>query len=1089
MNNKEYLNALIKEEELKLKKEQEEFISKYDMPQVNYSINYQEEYTKEQEQEDDALIALLTEQLEALKKQLLEDDEIKQDDQEVYQPTMVVVEKQTNDQSVIINQEYLSSQILFLSNLYTNFFNKYQQASIFNLDDLINVSDKNELKKHYYSLNKSFVQTKLIFEEISKYSQIVFDEINKQPNAKFDLVFNNQTFKSLNELSVHLFELKLDAKTKVASLEQNINLLNSELANFDNLTKEDLQEIRKEIQPTNSLTKQDLALLKQELLADINTDTKKDLESLKQSVLKTQLELIELNEQKLNELKQEHQTQIELAKNSQQFIVDQLVLTIQQQEKLLDEKLAYLNELRPINITETTVEASPIITVKPEELTQQLQAQQASDHNINLRTKLDQFNVQNQVVTPQIHQQTQPLIQPVQTNPIPVNPTFNQQPTQLINPTINQPIQPQELIQPNVVVVNETKLDNEEVLVSKNINELNPLTQTRFELNEVKPELINQEVVNTQVNVNPASPEINDLNALVKNIQVENIKLDQIKKQIQEEKIKLSEVDSSYLINEDVIVNVSNNQINNKTNNPQFNIDEQVLINHQINAQPSVINSVNHYINNNQLHAQLLNSIPSNNQMVDEFKIIEDKLTQSDKTTGLLSNFKIDTLSKLDQLKLKYQEDQKLLEQKQEQSQLQIQALNAQINQLKEQLVKNQEINQTEIIKKTSEFKDVLQNQKQAYETILNEHKERYENELIKSKNDFIKLINEKIQNKTNELIDQKQDDLSQIRDTYLSVLSEQQKEYDQEIKKKQSEIISKLNKQKEQFDDIIRLKNLEWNQYQEHIINKNNKALDELQKQKQAYETDLSNNKSQTKSQADDLNSIEQKILKLKAEQQKTQSIIDQYNSSKDQILHSFEDIYNKENINQITNEITNKISQTFNQEISRLKENTYNYYPEAIDYYGYYDQYNEAYVDENGMYFEPVDVELDPKLVDQFNEYNQSGYDLNYDHNDQVVDYNNNDYDDYSYDADGIRHYNTKDIVIINDKIQEHLDNDQSLKIRKPGGWFARKIYEAKTGEKEKIPQKMSGRRGVFKSVNKGRLSKDEIKQYANKIINSNK
>ncbi|SYV94415.1 Uncharacterised protein [Mycoplasmoides gallisepticum] len=33
------------------------------------------------------------------------------------------------------------------------------------------------------------------------------------------------------------------------------------------------------------------------------------------------------------------------------------------------------------------------------------------------------------------------------------------------------------------------------------------------------------------------------------------------------------------------------------------------------------------------------------------------------------------------------------------------------------------------------------------------------------------------------------------------------------------------------------------------------------------------------------------------------------------------------------------------------------------------------------------------------------------------------------------------------------------------------------------------MSGRRGVFKRVNKGRLTKEEIKKYANKIINSNK
>lgn len=93
--------------------------------------------------------------------------------------------------------------------------------------------------------------------------------------------------------------------------------------------------------------------------------------------------------------------------------------------------------------------------------------------------------------------------------------------------------------------------------------------------------------------------------------------------------------------------------------------------------------------------------------------------------------------------------------------------------------------------------------------------------------------------------------------------------------------------------------------------------------------------------------------------------------------------------------------------------------------------------------MYYEPVDVELDPRVLDQFN------YDYDYESYDQVddqpvqVEYepeqeeeqptiSNDDQDDF----ESLNHYNTEDVVIINDKIKEQLANDQSLKIRKPGG-----------------------------------------------------
>lgn len=92
--------------------------------------------------------------------------------------------------------------------------------------------------------------------------------------------------------------------------------------------------------------------------------------------------------------------------------------------------------------------------------------------------------------------------------------------------------------------------------------------------------------------------------------------------------------------------------------------------------------------------------------------------------------------------------------------------------------------------------------------------------------------------------------------------------------------------------------------------------------------------------------------------------------------------------------------------------------------------------------MYYEPVDVELDPRVLDQFN-YDYELYDQ-VDDQPVRVEYepqqeeeeqpmiSNDDQDDF----ESLNHYNTEDVVIINDKIKEQLANDQSLKIRKPGG-----------------------------------------------------
>lgn len=102
-----------------------------------------------------------------------------------------------------------------------------------------------------------------------------------------------------------LDDLNLNLKFDLSSIDKNdLELLKAQLANDNHkITKTDLEQLREELRvDINKINQQDL----------IN---KQDLELLKQSVIKTQLELIEVNQKQLNELRQEHQAQLELAKN------------------------------------------------------------------------------------------------------------------------------------------------------------------------------------------------------------------------------------------------------------------------------------------------------------------------------------------------------------------------------------------------------------------------------------------------------------------------------------------------------------------------------------------------------------------------------------------------------------------------------------------------------------------------------------------------------------------------------------------------------------------------------------------------------
>lgn len=491
-----------------------------------------------------------------------------------------------------------------------------------------------------------------------------------------------------------LDDLNLNLKFDLSSIDKNdLELLKAQLANDNHkITKTDLEQLREELRvDINKINQQDL----------IN---KQDLELLKQSVIKTQLELIEVNQKQLNELRQEHQAQLELAKNSQQYIVDQLAAAIIKQEKILEEKINVLRQLRPINLTEMTIPSTEVV------------------------------------------------VQPA----------------------------------------TEFKHVDQPVILTKEIDQLNPLTQTNIKIKpqeKIIPQIIDQELISDEVILNQP---INDLNNLLKDIQVENQKFDQIKKLIKDQTIELSDIDSSYVLQEPVSVDLPKQELIKEHTQPKTNL-------------------ANLKANNYQQVVQLNTPATFKEIKVDELKpeILSPNLIIDQRSVLLNDQLHDD---KIDQLKQKYQEDKKLLELRQEESNAQIQVLNAQIDLLRKQLVKNQELNQSEIIKKTSEFKDVLQTQKVAYESILNQYKQQYENELVNSKNELIRLINEKIQAKTNEFLksDDQESDFVQIRDTYLKVLNEQQKEYDKQIKQKQSEIIAKLNEQKDQLDDIIRLKNLE---------------------------------------------------------------------------------------------------------------------------------------------------------------------------------------------------------------------------------------------------------------------------------------
>ncbi|WP_228444812.1 cytadherence-associated protein [Mycoplasma tullyi] len=1194
MNNKDQFNSLLDENkpitnkpEILKKEDQELFSSKFKQsaPEVNYRINYQVPYTDEDEAQDDAIIAILTKQLEDLKSELLNDLNNQQ---------ASVQQVENNDASLIIKE-----QLNFLENLYKSFY--LNDFEFINLELLVANNDLVELKKQSYELSKTLAKAQIVFEEINKCSSVIANEISKVDLKPWSLTLNDQEFSSPNQLLTYLFDLKLEAKAKLVNLEHAIAFINDQIdslikkinkeqaleaeiqkpvvnepskenledlnfnLNFDlgafekpvdnSIEKKDLELLKEQLaNDIHKITKTDLDQLREELRVDINKINqqdlinKQDLELLKQSVIKTQLELIEVNQKQLNELRQEHQAQLELAKNSQQYIVDQLADAIIRQEKILEEKINVLSQLRPINLTEMTIPSTEVMlrpnneskTIDQLRSKIELLEEKVKSNNLGqLKTKVELLEEKvksNNLASSKLVELPEEIFE-AKIVASPEEKNISLQLPERITPNVvvvNEPEvinQDEEIagllegevkskndhklaqrvelsesvehVQPNVVVVTEEPVIDQPVIVTKEIDQLNPLTQTNIQIKpepKIVPEIIDQELISDEVILNQP---INDLNNLVKDIQVENQNFDQIKKLIQDQKIELSEIDSSYALQESINVDLPKQEFVQEDVQPKLN--EHIQSRSHQEVQPKK-NLANLKTTNYEQVVQYNNPSVVEKIKIDELKpeILNPGLI-IDQRSVISNNQHQD--QQIDQLKQKYQQDQKLLELKQEKSNAQIQVLNAQIDLLKKELVKNQELNQLEIVKKTNEFQDVLQTQKVAYESILNQHKEQYENELVNSKNELIRLINEKIQAKTNEFLknDDEQNDFVQIRDTYLKVLSEQQKEYDKQIKQKQGEIIAKLNEQKDQFDDIIRLKNLEWNQYQEILINKNNKALAELEKQKERY---------QTLSQADQskVNLINQQIKELKEQQVQNQSIIDQYNDSKDQLIDEIKTTYNQENLNQITDQITNKISEKFNEELARIKENTYNYYPDPsayYDYYSSYEQYDEGYVDENGMYYEPVDVELDPRVLDDFNydyddyyhydSYDRHEYDhQSYDHEDDQhvhVDHQSDEDDqpiianDDQDDFEPVNHYNTEDVVIINDKIKEQLANDQSLKIRKPGGWFAKKIYLTQIGEKEKIPQKMSGRRGVFKRVNKGRLSKEEIKKYANKIINSNK
>lgn len=151
-----------------------------------------------------------------------------------------------------------------------------------------------------------------------------------------------------------------------------------------------------------------------------------------------------------------------------------MAAAIIKQEKILEEKINVLRQLRPINLTEMTIPSTEVVVQPATEFKHVDQPKEEVKHLDQSQEKVEQ-------------------------------------------------------LQPNVLVVSEQAVVDQPVILTKEIDQLNPLTQTNIKIKpqeKIIPQIIDQELISDEVILNQP---INDLNNLLKDIQVENQKFDQIK--------------------------------------------------------------------------------------------------------------------------------------------------------------------------------------------------------------------------------------------------------------------------------------------------------------------------------------------------------------------------------------------------------------------------------------------------------------------------------------------------------------------------------------------------------------------------------
>lgn len=463
--------------------------------------------------------------------------------------------------------------------------------------------------------------------------------------------------------------------------------------------------------------------------------------------------------------------------------------------------------------------------------------------------------------------------------------------------------------------------------------------------------------------------------------------------------------------------------------------------------------------------------------------------------------------------------------------------LTSEIETLKEKLKKESLDLQQIVENRDSKWQIFFENERVKYEKLLSDIRSKYELLLNDKRNKLVDEITNKIELKTSEILENDSNVTEEnLNNIYNDIATKEKNNFTNIVSQEQKNFEQLLEDERKRFEAIIALKAEEFAQEKEALVNEKNTSLQNLEqkmlelkkerdslleeknsliidlqnitnktmkiKNEDKFDDDYHNNELNYEIDSSDNNlnfnryefnklnelrakKIEEEIEKAEEAQIKAQKIYNDFEKQRFNLQQQLKVVNERNNIENLTQEITKKIAIKFEEELQKIK-NQQNSVP------NFYNNINHA----NDINPQNFKQDFLPNINDQQN----SGqgfqpimpfYPQNQEQ--QNVELNNNQQPFYFQPLDQVNPVGFNNLQMQNQFNNQHQGQNLSDNYSPNQGpnqeILAKNEDQNKNFEQQEKPVLRKAKFLKANNVNRGRLTSEEIRKYANAIISANR